>query len=957
MGEELRCHAARVAMFSLWCAAAACGDNRGEDEHWQLVGSRLNEALLSISGSSATDVWAVGADVGAGPIALHYDGTSWTRIATGSHGALWWTQVFPDGTTFMAGEQSTILRSTDGATFTRMRTPGLANYTVFGLWGANPSDVYAVGSASGRDGFIWHFDGTSWSDVPVTAPVPLTAGCDAPGFFKVWGDSAGHVYVVGARGLFLRRDRTGEFAAVDTGTEGTLFTVHGTADRAVMVGLNSDGSGAILEAGIGMGTTTVAPPAIPLLQGVALDADGHGWAVGLQGQILERSNSSWQTARTGLALPDIESLHAVWIDPSGGAWAVGGNVLDTALDGGAMLHWGRRDVLAYAAPPPGSGPAPPLAACPAAAVDPAPAGSIARRWNEQNLGAIRRDVPQPGVHARNLFHVSAAMWDAWTAYDETADGVFSTERATATDVAAARQEAISYAAYRMLLQRYNHATGREVSMACIRAFMQKLGYDPDDATTTGDTPRALGNRVAAAVIAATLNDGANEAMNYADTTGYKPVNRPLIVDLPGVRLTDPNHWQELNLAFAETQNGIVTPAGVQAYIGSNWPNVTPFAMTHDSPGALYHDPGSPPTWDQPEMQGWIRDLLERSAAVDHTDGQSIDISPGAYGNNTLGSNDGHGRPLNPVTGAPYAPNVVARGDFARVLAEFWADGPRSETPPGHWFVVANGVADHPSTTRQLFGTGASLDPLAWDVHVYLALGGAVHDAAVTAWEIKRRYTALRPISTVRYLAQLGQSTEIGAPDYEPHGLPLVPGVIERVTAESAAPGQRHARLHNCLGKLAIRSWRGEPGDRANEVGDVNWIRAIDWIPYQRRTFVTPAFPGFTSGHSTFSRAAAEVLAAITGSPFFPGGLGEFVAAKNQYLVFEDGPSSDVRLQWATYFDASDQAGQSRIYGGIHIQPDDFVGRKAGSLVGLDAVARARAYFQGTARSAGPGKVR
>ncbi len=235
------------------------------------------------------------------------------------------------------------------------------------------------------------------------------------------------------------------------------------------------------------------------------------------------------------------------------------------------------------------------------------------------------------------------------------------------------------------------------------------------------------------------------------------------------------------------------------------------------------------------------------------------------------------------------------------------------------------------------------------MHVYLALGGAVHDAAITAWEQKRRFTAPRPISTVRYLAQLGQSSEPDAPDYDARGLPLIPDVIERITAESAAPGERHARLRPYVGQLAVRSWRGEPGDRATEVGGVGWIRAIDWIPYQRRTFVTPAFPGFTSGHSTFSRAAAEVLAALTGSPSFPGGLGEFVAPAGAYLVFEDGPSVEVRLQWATYFDAADQAGQSRIYGGIHLQPDDFAGRIAGSAVGIDAVAHARTYFDGTAR--------
>ena len=111
--------------------------------------------------------------------------------------------------------------------------------------------------------------------------------------------------------------------------------------------------------------------------------------------------------------------------------------------------------------------------------------------------------------------------------------------------------------------------------------------------------------------------------------------------------------------------------------------------------------------------------------------------------------------------------------------------------------------------------------------------------------------------------------------------------------------------------------------------------------------MTPAFPAYTSGHSTFSRAAAEVLARFTGSEFFPGGLGEFVAPANHDLTFELGPSTDVRLQWATYYDASDQAGQSRLWGGIHISEDDFTGRITGSQVGIAVYAKATAYFAGT----------
>src|SRR5665811_168606 len=87
--------------------------------------------------------------------------------------------------------------------------------------------------------------------------------------------------------------------------------------------------------------------------------------------------------------------------------------------------------------------------CPAIANH--PEWSVARRWDEAMLDAIRRALPAPTVHARNLFHVSAAMWDAWATYDPQPSGYFTHEKQTASDVTAARNEAISYAAYRCLL--------------------------------------------------------------------------------------------------------------------------------------------------------------------------------------------------------------------------------------------------------------------------------------------------------------------------------------------------------------------------------------------------------------------------------------------------------------------------------------------------------------------------
>src|SRR5262249_5014070 len=100
-------------------------------------------------------------------------------------------------------------------------------------------------------------------------------------------------------------------------------------------------------------------------------------------------------------------------------------------------------------------------------------------------------------------------------------------------------------------------------------------------------------------------------------------------------------------------------------------------------------------------------------------------------------------------------------------------------------------------------------------------------------------------------------------------------------------------------------------------------------------------------HSTFSRSAAEVLAAITGSPFFPGGLATFTAQSNSFLKFETGPSQTIQLQWGTYFDAADQAGLSRLWGGIHVSIDDLTGRITGAQCGRAVWALARQYFDGS----------
>jgi hypothetical protein len=573
--------------------------------------------------------------------------------------------------------------------------------------------------------------------------------------------------------------------------------------------------------------------------------------------------------------------------------------------------------------------------------------SVARHWNEAVLAAIRSDFPAPTIHARNLFHSSAAMWDAWAAYDPAATGVFVDETRTDEDVTAAREEAMSFAAYRVLVKRYLPSPRAEVAVTQLDDLMDALCYDRSIVTVEGDSPAAFGNSIAASILSFGLGDGSNEADGYA--AEYQPANPPLTVDRPGTEMVDPNRWQPLELEGMVAQNGLPLDETVQTFVGPDWGYVTGFALPPADLSGLTVDPGPPPLLGDPvsddEFKRAVNEVIRYSAALDPGSGETVDISPRVQGNRALGSYDSRGHPVNPATGVPYESNVVALGDYGRVVAEFWADGPASETPPGHWNSIANFVVDHLAETGELriTGVGPEVDRLEYDVTMYLALNGALHDAAIAAWGAKGHYDYVRPISMIRYMGGLGQSSDPSGPSYHPDGLPLEEGVVEVVTDESSAPGQRHDALADHVGAVAVRAWQGEPNDTEAEVGGVGWILAIEWVPYQRSTFVTPAFAGYVSGHSTFSRAAAVVLEELTGSAYFPGGLGEW-RVEAEHLEFEAGPTGPITLQWATYTDASDEAGVSRLYGGIHVRADDVAGRVLGAQVGADAWEHARRYF-------------
>lgn len=614
--------------------------------------------------------------------------------------------------------------------------------------------------------------------------------------------------------------------------------------------------------------------------------------------------------------------------------------------------------------------------------------SVARQWNEVMLNCIRKDQARPTVQAHRLAHAGIVMWDAWAVYDDNSqpfllgntwggftvpfDGI-----EIPAEVQAAQEECISYAMYRFLMTRYSGVpSGNLIQVqGYINTLMNSLGYDPAITSTDysdGD-PAKLGNYIAAQMQAYALQDGSNMGNNYANQY-YQPVNGNLQPQLPGnPNCYDPNRWQSLCLTLNCDQNFpdtcVVIPCNAPA-LSHEFGNVNPFCMTQDDltikqrdghDWLIYHDPGPPPLLDlntqtgleDPYKWGYVLNSIWHSM---HTpdDGVMIDISPNSIGNVLdypdspaeypsfydmfNGGDTGEGYDINPATGMPYEQQIVPRGDYTRVLSEFWADGPQSETPPGHWFKLINQVNDHPMHENRWQGQGDIIDDLEWDVRCYFTLGGGILDAAIACWGAKGYYDYTRPIMAIRAMCDFGQSTDSNLPNYHPAGIPLVPGFVELVESGDPLAGENDENV----GKIKLYTWAG-PEPSTGQTG-VQWILGENWWTYQRHTFVTPPFAGYYSGHSTYSRTAAEILTLITGDEYFPGGMGEFVAEANNYLLADAGPSVEIRLQWAKYRDASDQCSLSRIFGGLHPPQDDIPGRMVGSIVGPEAFDKASDYI-------------
>ena len=614
--------------------------------------------------------------------------------------------------------------------------------------------------------------------------------------------------------------------------------------------------------------------------------------------------------------------------------------------------------------------------------------SVSRLWNEVLLYSIRNDLARPTVHARNLFHVSAAMYDAWAIVNDKGspyligntinDYTSDFDNFSNTDLDYQNNiNSISYAAYRLILHRFNNSPGNERVIAKANSLMNILGLDTNYFESDGYNTISsdLGNYIAEQYIEYGLIDGSNEQSDYSNQH-YEPVNEPLAPIFSGnPTISDPNRWQPLSLDIFVDQSGNVLSETTPEFLGAEWGDVWPFGLNEedlsefDREGNIfkvYHDPGPPPLIDANEETNeiFIESFSMVSVWGSHLtpdDDTVWDISPNSIGNidddsyptdffdftNFYNYYDGGDTSLgyssNPVTNESYEVQNVKRGDYTRVLAEYWADGPDSETPPGHWFVLLNSVSDNPQLEKKFKGQGDELSDLEWDIKSYFILGGVMHDVAISVWGIKGWYDYIRPISAIRYFAEEGQRSDPTLDNYSETGFELIDGLIEVVEIGDPLAGDNNENV----GKIKLYTWKGHAyiENTESDFAGVDWILADNWWPYQRPTFVTPNFAGFVSGHSTYSRAAAEMLENFTGSPYFPGGLETHLAKQKEFLVFEDGPSQDVELQWVSYKDAADQCSLSRIWGGIHPYIDDIPGRLIGQIIGNESFEFGAEYFE------------
>ena len=444
--------------------------------------------------------------------------------------------------------------------------------------------------------------------------------------------------------------------------------------------------------------------------------------------------------------------------------------------------------------------------------------NVILQWNEVLLAAIREVKPGPPIVARSIAIVYTCAYDAWAAYDSTAVQTRNTFSSSVSQNDENINASVSFAIYRALADQFPSVK------QLFTDKMQMLGYDVSLEVTNNNTPHGIGNKAAKNVLTFRQNDGSNEANNYADNSSYVAKNPPLtpFFPTPVESIPFPGSWQPLTYLNTDIQPA--TPG----YIAPHWGAVVPFAM---SSGSEFR-PAPPINVLSQSFYDQARHVIEMQA----------ELTP-----------------------------------KQKVMAEYWADGPKSELPPGHWTIFTAFVAGRDKLT------------IGETVKLFFAVTNAVFDASIAVWDAKRYYDYCRPITAIRYLFR---------------------------------------------GKT-IKAWGGAGKGTIALEGE-------NWRTFQVNTFPTPPFAEYVSGHSGFSMAAAKALELFTGSEKF----GYFYMQTKPLAADPTENVVGITMGWNSFREAALDAGESRLYGGIHFYEGNVAGLELGKKVGEKAFAKAKNYWNG-----------
>ena len=321
--------------------------------------------------------------------------------------------------------------------------------------------------------------------------------------------------------------------------------------------------------------------------------------------------------------------------------------------------------------------------------------NVVVQWNNAALQGVRDSKIGPPMVARALFIVHNCIYDAWAAYDQSAVGTEfggSLRRPVSERTLANKNQAMSFAAYRAAIDLFP-----QDKVPVFDALMASLGYNINDNSTNPATPAGLGNLTCQAILVIRHNDGSNQLGNmtasgiaYADYTEYVPMNPANTVPLgPGYDYSslDPNHWQPLTYFNGTTT---VTPS----FVGAQWNKVAPFAL---------------------KSADELLSLIAR-------------FGPAVYPSQAY------------FEQAQALVAISARlTDTQKMIAEYWANGPHTELPPGHWDLFGQFVSAR---------DGHTVDD---DAKMFFALTAAIHDAGIAAWAAKSKFDSVRPVTAIPFL--------------------------------------------------------------------------------------------------------------------------------------------------------------------------------------------------------------